>query len=66
MQGGQRLLRLRLHGHGTNIVVPERFEQPFGIRAIRLVTEHVWASGMRWNQHDLVPSALGVPRPVVR
>jgi hypothetical protein len=27
MQGGQRLLRLRLHGHGTEVVVPERLEE---------------------------------------
>jgi hypothetical protein len=66
MEGGQRLLRLRSHGHRTKVVVPERLEQPFGIRAIRLVAENVWASGMRWNEHDLMPSALSLPRPVVR
>jgi hypothetical protein len=66
MEGGQRLLRLRLHGHRTKVVVPERLEQPFGIRAIRLVAENVWASGMRWNEHDLMPSVLCLPRPVVR
>jgi hypothetical protein len=66
MQARQCLLRLRLHGHGTNSVVAKGLEQPFGIRAIRLVAQDIRAHGMRRDEHDGVPVALRLPCPVVR
>ena len=47
MQGGQRLLRLRLHRHRPNVFIAKRLEQPFGVSAIGLVAGHVGTHDVR-------------------
>jgi hypothetical protein len=66
MQRQKRLLLDGFHGHWLYLAAPRRFEQCFGICAIRFVAANVWPDVLRGQQLDPKTLRLTPPSPEVR